>query len=179
MQARSTNTLGYVHFGHDRVAGGEEGSAVRLGPGSTGATAIIEPISDSDTAALTIQAKGTATVTLGNSSNAVAIVGSAITLTGAGLPIKAAYSTTFAYAYTALSSGAFEDLSIASTTADIQPGDLVSVSLAATTNALTIMNLRYSTAAASRVTVTVGNIASTAFGSTGSGTGRITWLDLT
>jgi len=169
MNARSSNTLGSAHFGHSLVAGAEEGIGVALNPASTGSAAVIEPFSDSDTAALTVQAKGAAALTIGNSSNSISIGGTKF----------AAYSTTFAYAYPALSSGAFADISIASTTADIQPGDLVTVSLGASTDALAIMSLRYSTAAASRVTVVVGNIASTTFGSTGSGTGRITWLDLT
>jgi hypothetical protein len=171
MNTRSTNTLGYVHFGHSVIAGVDEGIGVALNPGSTGAAAIIEPISDSDTAALTIQAKGAAALTIGNSSNSVSI---------GGTPF-AAYSTTFAYAFSALAEGGSEDFNIATTTADIQPGDLVTVSLGnvSTNITLAILNVRYSTAAASRVTVTVGNIGSTTFGSTGSGTGRVTWIDLT
>lgn len=179
MNARSSNTLGYVHFGHSLVAGVEEGIGVALNPGSTGAAAIVEPISDSDTAALTVRAKGAAVLTIGNSSNTVNITGT-IGSFGAGSAPKGFYSTTWAYAYTALSSGAMEDISIASTTADIQPGDLVTVSLGAPTVAgIALMNVRYSTAAASRVTLTIGNITSTALASTGSGTGRITWCDLT
>jgi len=170
MEARSTNTKGYVHYGHDVVAGVEEGIGIRLGAASTGGVAIIEPISDSDTAALTVKAKGAAALALGDSSNVVSI---------GGVPY-AAKSTTFAYAYAALSSGQTAVITLASTTADINPGDLVSISLGApTVEPLALLNVRYSTAAASRVTLVVGNITSTAFASTGSGTGRITWLDLT
>lgn len=75
MIARSTNTLGYVHFGGDVVAGIQDGIGVHLQSASTGAAAIIEPISDSDTAALTIRAKGAASLTIGNSSNTLALVG--------------------------------------------------------------------------------------------------------
>jgi hypothetical protein len=177
--ARSTNTKGYVHFGGDVVSGVEDGIGVKVGSASTGATAWIEPISDSDTAAIGLRAKGAAALTLGNSSNTVNILGSAITLTGAGSPIKGAYSTTFAYAYAALTSGAFAEANIASTTADIMPGDLFHVELGLTTDALALMGTRTSTATASRVVLVLGNIASTAFGATNSGTGRITWLDLT
>ena len=180
MQARSTNVKGFVHFGGDVVAGIEDGIAVQLISASTGAAAVIEPLSDSDTAALTIRAKGAATLTLGNSSNAVAVTGSAVTLVG-GEGVKGFYSTTFAYAYAALTSGQTGEITIASTTADIQAGDLFTVQLGGTSTdvGLAIMNMRQSTAAASRVTVVVGNIGSTAFGSTGSGTARITWIDLT
>ena len=179
MDARSTAAR-YVHFGGDVVAGVEGGIGVRLGYGSTGGTGIVEPISDSDTAALEIRAKGAAVLKIGNSSNALNFAGT-ISAFGAGSAPKGFYSTTFAYVYTALASGASEDVNIASTTADIQPGDLVTVSLGdvSTNIGLTLMNLRYSTAAASRVSVTIGNITSTTFGSTGSGTGRVTWVDLT
>lgn len=179
MNARSSNTLGYVHFGHSLVAGVEEGIGVALNPASTGAAAIIEPISDSDTAALTVRAKGASVLTIGNSSNTVNITGT-IGAFGAGSAPLGFYSTTFAYAYAALSSGQAADISIANTVADIMPGDLVSVSLGVpTVQPLALLNVRYSTAAASRVTLVVGNITSTAFASTGSGTGRISWVDLT
>jgi hypothetical protein len=180
MQARSTNVKGFVHFGGDVVAGVEDGIAVQLRSASTGASAIIEPLSDSDTAALTVRAKGAATLTLGNSSNAVALTGSGITV-GAGMPVVGIYSTTFAYVYAALTSGQTAEITIASTTADIQAGDLFTVQLGVTSTdvGLGILNIRQDTANASRVTVVVGNIGSTAFGSTGSGTARITWIDLT
>ena len=179
MNARSTNTKGYVHYGGDIVSGVEDGIGVKLGSASTGGSVLIEPLSDSDTAALTLSAKGAAALTLGNSSNTISITGSAVTITGAGSAIKGAYSTTFAYAYAALTSGAFAEANIASTTADIMPGDLFHVELGLTTDALALMGTRTSTASASRVVLVLGNIASTAFGATNSGTGRITWLDLT
>ena len=181
MIARSTNAKGYVHFGGDLVAGVEDGIGVWLQSGSTGATAVVEPISDSDTAALTVRAKGAAELNLGNSSNQVNLLGTVKIGSTAAVSFKGVYSTTFAYAYGALSSGATEEITLASTTADIQAGDLVDISLGATSTdvGLAILNKRFSTAAASRVTIVVGNITSTTFGSTGSGTGRITWVDLT
>jgi hypothetical protein len=62
----------------------------------------------------------------------------------------------------------------------VQPGDLVGqISLGAPAeNDLIVGNVRFSTAAASRVTLVVSNVASTAT-STLSGTGRISWIDLT
>ena len=73
ISARSTNVKGFVHFGGDVVAGVEDGIAVHLKSASTGSAAVIEPLSDSDTAALTIRAKGAATLTVGNSSNVVVL----------------------------------------------------------------------------------------------------------
>jgi len=179
MNARSTNTKGYVHFGGDITSGVEDGIGVKLGSASTGASVVIEPLSDSDTAAMTVRAKGASVLTIGNSSNTVNITGT-IGAFGAGSAPLGFYSTTFAYAYAALSSGQAADISIASTTADIVPGDLVVVSLGSpTVSPLALLNVRYSTAAASRVTLVVGNITSTTFASTGSGTGRISWVDLT
>lgn len=179
MNARSSNTLGHVHFGHSVIAGAEEGIGVALNPASTGGVAVVEPISDSDTAAMTVRAKGAAVLTIGNSSNTVNFAGT-IGSFGAGSAPKGFYSTTFGYEYAALSSGQAADISIASTTADIQPGDLVFCSLGVpTVQPLALLNVRYSTAAASRVTMVVGNITSTTFASTGSGTGRISWVDLT
>ena len=75
MSTRSTNAIGFVHFGGDLVAGVNDGVGILLHPASTGSTAVIEPISDSDTAGLKIRAKGAATLTLGNSSNSVLLVG--------------------------------------------------------------------------------------------------------
>ena len=94
MEARSTNTLGFVHYGGDVVAGVNDGIAVHLRSASTGAAAIIEPLSDSDTAALTVRAKGTAALTLGNSSNTVAFAGSQFALNSTNVAIGTG-STTF------------------------------------------------------------------------------------
>ena len=92
------------------------------------------------------------------------------------------YSTTFAWTLAALTSGASGEITLASTTCDIMPGDLVGtieLTPAHSTNTNLINgNIRFSTASASRVTIVVSNVASTAT-STESGTGRISWIDLT
>lgn len=75
MEARSSNAMGrWVHFGGDVAAGVEDGIGVILRSASTGSAAVIEPLSDSDTAALVVRAKGAAALTLGNSSNALNLV---------------------------------------------------------------------------------------------------------
>ena len=92
MEARSTNIFGFVHFGGDVVAGVNDGIAVHLRSASTGAAAIIEPLSDSSTAALTIRAKGAAVLTVGNSSNTLSLISPVLTTPSLG----AASTTVFA-----------------------------------------------------------------------------------
>jgi len=179
MKARSTNAKGFVHYGGDLVAGVEDGIGVHLKSASTGSAAVIEAISDSDTAALTIRAKGAAVLTLGNSSNAVTMAGP-VTL-GAGSAFKGAYSTTFTWTLAALTSGAQGEITLTtSVSTALGPGDLIGmIELnAPDVDDYVIQGIRTSTVATSIVTIIVGNVASTAT-STDSGTGRITWIDLT
>lgn len=100
-------------------------------------------------------------------------------LVGSGMGIQGCYSTTVAWTHAAISSGQFGEITLASTTCDVQPGDLVSVSPASTAvGPYAFAGFRQSTAAASRVTVLLDVPGSTAT-STLSGTLRITWVDLT
>ena len=172
MDYRSTNNAGWNHLLGDFVAGVGSSHGVQLSGGSTGG--LIEAVGDDANISLRLRGKGTGAVTIGNSSQTVTI--------GQGSAVKGAFSTTFAYAFTALSSGDTVESLIASTTADVVPGDLIALELdlpAVSTQTISLMHFRTSTGASSRVVLTLGNITSTAIGSTGSGTGRITWLDLT
>lgn len=170
MDRRSANVKGFVHYGGDVRSGAEDGIGFSLGSASTGSTAWIESVSDDTNANLGIRAQGAGSISIGTSSNAVYVAGQKLM----------AYSTTFAWALAALTSGAQGEITLASTTCDVQPGDLVGqISLGAPAeNDLIVGNVRFSTAAASRVTLVVSNVASTAT-STLSGTGRISWIDLT
>src|SRR5574343_1761679 len=172
MDRRSTNAKGFVHFGGDITSGAEQGIGVRLTGASTGSTVWIESVSDDTNAHLGIRAQGAGTISIGNSSNAVYIGGNKLM----------GYSTTFAWALAALTSGAQGEITLASTTCDINPGDLVGFPelyfTASTCDDIFVQGVRLSTANTSRVTLVCGNIASTAT-STQSGTGRITWIDLT
>ena len=94
----------------------------------------------------------------------------------ASVQFQGAFSTTFSWSHAAISSGQYGGISIASTTADVMPGDLFQVEITPTTN-VTIASWRTSTDATSRVTVVLTNVGSTAT-STFSGTGRITWIKL-
>jgi len=69
--ARSTNVKGFVHFGGDVVSGIDHGTGIVLGTASTAATPYLEPIADESNANIGIRAKGTGTITIGNSSNVI------------------------------------------------------------------------------------------------------------
>lgn len=175
MNARSTNVKGFVHFGGDVQSGVEDGIGVRLGTASTGSTAWVESVSDESNANIGLRAKGTGTVSIGTSSNAVYIAGSRLQ----------GYSTTFAWTLAALTSGHQGEITLTTAVGGANPiaqGDLIGLielnPATATGDDLTIQQIRTSTVVTSVVTIVVGNIASTAT-STNSGTGRITWIDLT
>lgn len=163
MEYRSTN----YGFASPKDIQSNVGSScgVQLSGGSTGAT--VSAVGTDDNIPLNIVGKGTGGVRVGSTS---------------GAPFKGAFSTTFAWAVAALSSGATEEVSLASTTCDVDPGDVLSIELglpAVSTQTLTLQGYRTSTVATSRVTLIIGNITSTAVASTASGTGRISWIDLT
>jgi hypothetical protein len=187
MDRRSTNVKGFVHFGGDVTSGVNDGIGVRLGSGSTGSTAFIESVSDDTNANLHIRAQGAGNLILGTSSNATFLLGSVYNLSGGiqfplGGTIKGAFSTTFAWSLASLTSGAQGEITLTTAVGDIMPGDLIGqIELGVATagqDDATVQGYRTSTAVTSRVTVIVGNIGSTAT-STLSGTGRITWIDLT
>lgn len=170
MDRRSTNVKGFVHFGGDVRSGAEDGIGISLGSASTGSTAWIEAISDDTNANIGIRGQGAGGVTI-----------------GAGVGIKGAYSTTFAWTLAALSSGHQGEITLSSATWAVQasapePGDLIGFPelypATATGDDLLVGQIRLSTVATSRVTIVVSNVASTAT-STNSGTGRLTWFDLT
>lgn len=71
MDTRSNNNVGYTHFTGDVTAQVGSSHGVRLSGGSTGG--IVESIGDDANVTLTLQAKGTAGVVIGNSSNPLTI----------------------------------------------------------------------------------------------------------
>jgi hypothetical protein len=75
MDRRSTNVTGFVHFGGDVRSGAQAGIGFSLGSASTGSTAWIESVSDDTNANLGIRAQGAGTITIGTSSNKVALGG--------------------------------------------------------------------------------------------------------
>jgi hypothetical protein len=159
MEYRSTGT----HYSNDVVAGVGSSHGVKLGGGSTGGT--VAAVGDDTDITLNILGKGAGGVRVGS------------TATGS-LGFKGAFTSTWTYALAAVSSGQVGEITIASTTADINPGDLIGVNVTPTTSVLVFAGYRMSTVAASRMTIVMANVSSTAT-STTSGEVRITWLDLT
>jgi len=159
MDYRSTGT----HYSNDVVAGVGSSHGVKLAGGSTGGT--VQAVGDDTDITLNILGKGAGGVRLGS--------------TAAGsLPIKGAYTSTWTYALAAVSSGQVGEITIASTTADVNPGDLIEIEVNPTTNVLIYGGYRMSTVAASRVTIVRANVSRSATSAT-SGQVRIPWFDLT
>ena len=67
MEFRSTNPEGFVHFGGDVMSGAQSTRGVLLSSNT------IQPVSDNSNEDLLIRAKGTGTITIGNSSNSVRV----------------------------------------------------------------------------------------------------------
>ena len=64
-----------IHIGGAVVAGVEYGSGIELNPNSSGSAPTISPVGDETNKGITIVGKGTGTITVGNSSNPIAIAG--------------------------------------------------------------------------------------------------------
>ena len=146
MDRRSTNEKGFVHFGGDIQSGANDGTGIRIGSASTGATAYISAISDDTNATIGIRGQGTGGVVL-----------------GAGSAVKGAYSTTFAWSLAALTSGAQGEITLTTSvggSAPIAQGDLVGmISLGVATagqDDAVIQDIRWSAVASSVLTIIVG-----------------------
>jgi hypothetical protein len=146
----------------------ESSHGVLIDGGSTGG--LIQPVGADANISLRVKGKGTGGLVLGDSSQGMTL--------GQGLAIKGVFSTTFAWTAAILSSLRAAEISISTAVGDIMPGDLVQVELYGNSTETIVSAPRTSTAVTSRVTVLIGNLASTAT-STMSGTGRVTWFDLT
>ena len=157
----------------DITAGVGSSHGVQLSGGSTGGR--VQACGDDANVALRLLAKGSGPILIGDSSQAVTFGGSA------GLPFKGFFTSTFTWSANAVSSGQPTELTFASTTFDVNPGDLfgaIEVWATASTTPLAFLHYRTSTVATSRLTVALGNIASTVT-STISGHIRVSWADLT
>lgn len=172
MDYRSTNVEGrHTHFGGTLVAGVDFGRGIELNPAST-ASGIpsVRPVGDDANISIAILAKGTGSVLLGS------------TATG-NLPFKGVFTQNSTYSHAAIGASRSLELTFASTTIDINPGDLIGqiglvVAPANLSSQVNLAHHRLSTDASSRLTITLSNVQSTAT-STGSGTLQITWIDLT
>lgn len=157
---RSTAAGGHVSGSYVLGVGSSHG--VEIGGGSTGGT--VQAVGDDTDITLNLLGKGAGGVRIGSLS---------------AQPFKGAFTSTFTYALGAVSSGQVGEITFASTTFDVNPGDLIgAIEVTPTTNVLVYGGYRLSTVATSRLTVVMANVSSTAT-STTSGTIRLTWLDLT
>lgn len=105
MDRRSTNTVGYTHFGGDVTAQVDSSHGVRLTGGSTGG--ILEAVGDDTNVTLTVRAQGAATVVLASTNQGVRL-NSTTTILGSGSTTPIANFDRYLIQYTvpALSSGA-------------------------------------------------------------------------
>ena len=185
MNYRSTNAAGrFVHFGGALVVGAEYYNGVEINPSSTNTAAKIEAAGDDTNVGLTIEGKGTGQITIGNSSNTVALLGTVQlgSTAAASLGFKGAFTAASTISWAGVTGGHGVEVTLASTTVDVMTGDLVSVAFRVATADLSsnvgLASWRLSTVNASRFTAVLNTFGSTA-GSTGSGTLQITWVDLT
>lgn len=173
MRFPSTNTDGRNPSAGGIVSNVESSHGVLLDGGSTGG--VIRPIGDDANISLTIVGKGTGALTLGNSSSPVIIGGSTRT-------IKGAFSQNSTWSNAAITGGHGQEITLASTTVDINTGDLLSIGMTVATadasSQVGIASWRLSTVATSRLTVVLNAFGSTAT-STLSGTFHLAWFDLT
>lgn len=98
MNYRSTNTIqGGSAFGGALVIGGEAGSGVEINPNSSGNAPNIQPCGDETNKGITLQSKGTGTITIGSSANQpVVITSTNVTIAGGGkIPIINSYTVEF------------------------------------------------------------------------------------
>ena len=170
MNYRSTNEKGIVHFGGSIVAGVEDGSGIELQSASSGANAIIKPVGDESNKGLGLLGKGTSGVFVGSTASG-------------SLGFKGAFTVNSTWSNAAINASRSAEITLASTTVDLNPGDLVGAiefhSLTANGSSNVFLSgYRTSSEATSRVTLVVRNGEST-ITSTLSGTYRITWIDLT
>lgn len=170
MQYRSTNVVGYTHFGGALVVGVEQESGIELNPTSSGNAAVILPCGDETNKAIILKGKGTGAVTIGDSSQAVSI--------GGGTAFKGFKASTYTVQFAAISSGQTLEVALSTAFGDFAPGDLVALETIITPNVIVFGGFRLDADVSTRLTMVLNNPGSTA-GSTGRVTGRVVWADLT
>mgnify|MGYP001568995421 CR=1 FL=1 len=80
MERRSTNDVGYTHFGGDITAHVNSSHGVRLSGGSTGG--LIEAVGDDTNVSLTIRAQGTGSIRIGTTGQSVTMGNSTTAIAG-------------------------------------------------------------------------------------------------
>ena len=178
MKARSSQAS---HTQGAWVAGCRLYNGVKLEGASSNSTVIVEGFGDDTNIPILLRGKGTGSVTLGNSSQTVyantfqASSGLQVSTLGT---VRGFVSTSYRFLIPAVGVGALAEYALASTIADVVPGDLFSIYPTAASSLSTSLmwSYRLSTAAASRVTITFYNPNSTTATSTGSGVWQMQWV---
>ncbi len=198
MKARSSQAS---HTQGAWVAGCRLYNGVKLEGASSNSTVIVEAFGDDSNIPINLRGKGTGNVILGNSSQtaytgAALNVGSSLTVRGgatvssgtliasSGLQVstldivRGFRSTSYRFLIPAVGVGALAEYALASTIADVVPGDLFSIYPTAASSLSTSLmwSYRLSTAAASRVTITFYNANSTTATSTNSCVWQMQWV---
>ena len=186
MQARDSSNK-TTHSGSDMMIGVRDANnnAPRIA-GSTGSAAVTYGVvSDSTVAHIAIVAKGgDGTIRLTSSGGMIlgsTAVGNSSAMS-AGL-FKGFFTSTFTWTLAAINSSVNAELTFASTTVDVQPGDLLTYNfmpdVGLSTCKIGLAGHRQSTAAASRVTLVIANVSGSSASGTNSGEVRFSWIDLT
>ena len=198
MKARSSQAS---HTQGAWVAGCRLYNGVKLEGASSNSTVIVEAFGDDTNIPILLRGKGTGSVTLGNSSQAAsaganfnvvssltvgggATVSSGTLIASSGLQVstlgtvRGFVSTSYRFLIPAVNPLALNEYALASSIADVVPGDLFSVYPTAASSLSTSLmwSYRLSTAAASRVTMSFYNTHSTTATSTGSGVWQMQWI---
>lgn len=170
MQYRSTNVVGYTHFGGALVVGVEQESGIELNPTSSGNAPVITAAGDEANKAITLKGKGTGGVTIGDSSQAVTIAG--------GTAFKGFQTSTFTVQFAGISSGQTVDVALSTAFGNFAPGDLVMVETIITPAGITYGGFRLDADVSTRLTMVL-QVPGSSVTSTGRVTGRVVWADLT
>lgn len=89
MQYRSTNVVGYTHYGGALIIGVEQESGIELNPTSSGNAPRIMPCGDETNKGISLASKGTGTITIGSSANQpIVMTSTSITLGTSTSPFR-------------------------------------------------------------------------------------------
>lgn len=191
MKARDSSNK-TTHYESDLMVGVRE--ANNNAPyiqGSTGAAAVTYGVvSDSTVANINVTAKGSGGKITLTASSGIVLASTSLSIGSTtpgssrmtALPFKGIFKSTLTWEVAAVSSHASAEITIASSIAGVAIGDIVSYDwvpqTGASTSWLALAGHRFSTVAASALTVTVWNVTSSA-ASSNSGEMTISWIDLT
>jgi hypothetical protein len=150
----STNALGRTHFQGALVAGGGAQARNRVGialePSSTSGTPTISAVGDADDVSVTIEQKGAGTVTIGNSSAVVSILGSAVSVGSSGTGFSGILRGASTFLYPALAASAWGASTV--TAPGVSTGSVVMVQAPSSMSTAYIMTGAY-VSAANEITV--------------------------